>query len=355
MISVEERRSINVAILAFETFATMPITGPMDILNKSSAVWSGIYGKAMPYASFNVQLVSLTKRPIQFGDCITLRPHASIQSARKPDLILIPSLGENISERMPPLLPFVPWITHCSLQGARVVSLCTGAFLLAETGLLDGRSATTHWFLADLFRKTYPRIRVHPERLIVDEGSVITSGATTSFLDLMLYLIELYNGHEATVLVARALLIEMGRHRQLPYTLLSAQKMHNDRNVSRVQQFIESNLGRELTTETMARRADMSVRNFDRRFRNAVGQAPSIYLQRLRIEKAKRLLENTDDTIEEIMMNVGYKDERSFRRLFRNLTDLSPKAYRLKYRAYCPVHRLDESLRLISRNERKLG
>lgn len=331
MVSIQRQRSINVSILAFETFATMPITGPMDILNKASAVWSGIYGVDVPYKSFNIQLVALTRKPLHFGGCITLRPHASIATAKKPDLILIPSAGENVMENLDRLRPFVPWIKQCASQGTRVASLCTGAFLLAETGLLDGRAATTHWFLADLFRRTYSKVKLQPERLIVDEGNVITSGAATSFLDLALYLIELYNGHQAAVLVAKAFLIEMGRRTQLPHTIFAIHDAHNDRQILWIQQFMRQNLRRKLTTQMMAAQLGMSVRNFDRRFRNAVGEAPSIHLQKLRVESAKRLLETTDDSIEEIMIEVGYEDERSFRRLFRSLTGVSPKAYRSKY------------------------
>ena len=319
----------------------MPITGPMDILNRASAVWSGIYGAEMPYASFNIQLVALSEEPLQFGGHITVRPHATIRTAQQPELILIPSAGENVLERLASLRPFVPWIREWAGRGARVVSVCSGAFLLAETGLLDRRTATTDWLLADQFRKTYPKVRLLPERLIVDEGNVITSGAATSFLDLTLYLIELYNGHEAAVLVAKALLIEMGRHTQLPYAMFSTRNRHDDQQILWIQAFIRQNLGRELTTEMMARRLDMSVRNFDRRFRNAAGEAPSTYLQKLRIEKAKWLLETTHDTIEEIMVNVGYEDERSFRRLFRNLTHLSPRAYRSIYGIRGQCHRVD--------------
>jgi len=335
-----QRRSINVAILAFETSATMAITGPMDILNEASGLWRGIHGVEMPYAPFNIQLVALSDKPLQFGGHITLRPHTTIATARKPELILIPSAGENVLENLESLRPFVPWIKLWANKGARVVSLCSGAFLLAETGLLDGRSATTHWLLAGLFRKTYPRIRVHPERLIVDEGNVITSGVATSFLDLMLYLIELYNGHEAALLVANAFLIEMGRRTQLACTTFPTCKMHNDQQILRVQELMETDLDRQLTTEALARYFDMSVRNFDRRFRNAVGESPSSYLRKLRVEKAKQLLENTNETLEEIIVNVGYEDERSFRRLFKSVTDLSPKEYRLKYGFRTAVPRL---------------
>jgi transcriptional regulator GlxA family with amidase domain len=303
----------------------------MDILNKSCALLRGTRGDDFAGAYFDIELVALSKRPIDFGDAITLRPHASVLTARKPDLILVPSAGDNVLESMESLRAFIPWLQACAAQGARIVSLCTGAFLLAESGLLDGRAATTHWFFADLFRTRYPKVDLRCERLIVDEGNVITSGAATSFLDLVLYLVELYSGHDAAVLTAKVLLIEMGRSSQLPYTVFSARKMHGDRRILRVQEFIEAHDHREFKIDSLAAHAGMSVRNFDRRFRDAVGETPSAYLQKIRIEKARRLLENGTQTVEEIASAVGYEDERSFRRLFRALTDLSPTAYRRKY------------------------
>ena len=328
-----KKRTTNVAILAFETFATLPITGPMEMLNESCALQHDVLGTDQNRATFDVELVSLTKKPLRFDGVVTLHPHATICTARKPDLILIPSSGTKVLEALASLRGFVPWIQECSAQGSRVVSMCTGTFLLAETGLLDGRTATTHWFFADLFRRSYPKVNLYPDRMIIDEGNVITSGAATSFLDLVLYLIELYCGREAAILTAKVLLIEMGRYTQLPYTIFSTQKMHEDQQILRLQQFMEANLQRELAIELLADRAGMSVRNFDRRFRAAVGEAPSAYLQKLRIEKAKRLLETTNDSIAEIMTGVGYEDDRSFRRLFRALTELSPKAYRRRYSA----------------------
>lgn len=326
-----KRRATNVAILAFETFAAIPITGPMDILNKSCSLLREARADDLNAANFNIELVALKKAPIRFGDSVTVHPHASILTAETPDLVLIPSAGDNVIESLSSLMPFIPWIKACSARGARVVSMCTGSFLLAESGLLDGRSATTHWFFADLFRRTYPKVNLYPERMLIDEGNVITSGAATSFLDLVLYLIEMYFGREAAVFTAKILLIEMGRYTQLPYTIFSTQKMHDDRQIRRVQHFMETNLSREITVDGLAQRSGMSARNFDRRFRAAVGETPSSYMQKLRVEKAKRLLETTHETIGEIMLSVGYEDERSFRRLFHSLTALSPKAYRKKY------------------------
>ena len=326
-----KRRPTNVAILAFETFAAIPINGPMEILNKSCALMAEARGEDPDNPAFNVELVALRKKPLHFGSSVTLNPDTSIATAARPDLLLIPPVGDDVLGSLSSLRAFVPWIKECSAHGARVVSMCTGSFLLGETGLLNGRSATTHWAFADLFRKTYPQVNLFPERLIVDEGNIITAGAATAYLDLVIYLVELYCGREAAILTAKVLLIEMDRYTQLPYTVFSSQKTHRDQQILRIQQFMENHMARQIAVEDLAKRAGMSTRNFDRRFRAAVGEAPTSYLQKLRIEKAKRLLETTDDSVSEIMLKAGYEDERSFRRLFSSLTQLSPKAYRKKY------------------------
>ena len=326
-----KRRPTNVAILAFETFAAIPINGPMDVLNKSCALMAEARGEDPDNSAFNVELVGLNKKPLHFGSSVTLNPDTSIATAKRPDLLLIPAVGDDVLRSLSSLRAFVPWIKECSAHGARVVSMCTGSFLLGETGLLNGRSATTHWAFADLFRKTYPQVNLFPEHLIVDEGNIITAGAATAFLDLAIYLVELYRGREAAILTAKVLLIDTGRYTQLPYTIFSSQKTHRDQQILRIQQFMENHMARQIAVEDLAKRAGMSTRNFDRRFRAAVGEAPTSYLQKLRIEKAKRLLETTDDSVSEIMLKAGYEDERSFRRLFNSLTQLSPKAYRNQY------------------------
>ena len=327
-------RTVKTAILVFESSTTLPVTGPMDVLNESCQVWGAVNAQRR-WTDFNIQLVGLSKRPVRFGDSVTVQPHVSVRRATRPDLILIPSFGPAIEEELVESIDkarrFLPWVKSCAAKGARVVSMCTGSFFLAETGLLDGRSATTHWFFADAFRKRYPKVNLLPDRLIVDEGNLITTGAATAFMDLVMYLIELYCGHEVAVFCSKLLLIELGRRTQLPYTVFSTQRLHNDRQILHVQKAIESESHLDLSFAAMAKRAGMSLRNFNRRFRNATGETPSSYTQKFRVEKAKRLLESTNDTIEEIITKVGYEDRRSFRRLFSEHTSLSPKAYRAKY------------------------
>jgi transcriptional regulator GlxA family with amidase domain len=329
----EPQRTLSVAVLMVDTFAPITILGPIDMLNTSCQIWQSVNGGDIRGTTFQTELVSLRNKPLCFGGRVTLYPDASVSTARKPDLILIPppGLGDNIIESLKANRGFIPWIKACSSHGARIVSLCTGSFLLAETGLLNGRTATTHWLCASLFREMYPKVDLQPERLIVDEGNIITSGAAMSFQDVMLYLIELYCGREAAILTAKILLVDVARQAQLPFTIFSTQRTHNDRQILRVQGLMESESHRRMTMKYLARSGGMSMRNFDRRFRNATGESPSSYMQKVRIERAKRLLETSTCTVDEIMFKVGYEDSRSFHRLFRAFTTLSPKAYRLKY------------------------
>ena len=329
----DTQTTLRVAVLMVDTFAPITILGPLDMLNASCEIWRSVSGDGVRRTTFQTELISLGKKPLRFGRRVTVYPDASIDTAKTPDLILIPppGLGDDITASLKVSQGFIPWIKACSLRGARIVSLCTGSFLLAETGLLNGRTATTHWMCASLFRKMYPKVDLQPERLIVDEGNIITSSAAMSFQDVMLYLIELYSGREAAILTAKTLLVDVGRQAQLPFTSFSAQKIHDDRQILRVQGLMESESHQRMTMQYLARSSGMSMRNFDRRFRNATGESPSSYMQRIRIEKAKRLLETSTHTVDEIMSKVGYEDYRSFHRLFRAFTALSPKAYRLKY------------------------
>jgi transcriptional regulator GlxA family with amidase domain len=210
--------------------------------------------------------------------------------------------------------------------------MCTGAFLLGAAGLLDGKRATTHWFFADEFRRRFPRVDLREQQLIVDEGDIVTCGAVTAYLNLMIYLVEKYFGHDIALRTAKMYLIDMDRPSQLPFQIHRFPVTYSDGSIARAQEFIREHFKEDLTIDDVARRAGMSVRNFSRRFKIATGESFANYTQKLRIETAKRLLESTEFSASEIMYQVGYNDERSFRRLFKHHSGLSPKQYRTKFK-----------------------
>ena len=210
--------------------------------------------------------------------------------------------------------------------------MCTGAFVLAAAGLLDGKRATTHWFFANEFKRRFPRVDLRPQQMIVDEGDVVTCGAVTAYLNLIIYLVEKYFGHDIALRTAKVCLIDMDHPNQLPFQIYHFPVTSSDSSIARIQEFIGEHFKEDLTIDDIAKRGGMSVRNFSRRFKNATGESFSNYIQKLRIETAKRLLESAEFSASEVMYRVGYSDERSFRRLFKRHTGLSPKHYRTKFK-----------------------
>jgi len=225
----------------------------------------------------------------------------------------------------------VPWLRRMSLAGADVASACTGAFLVAEAGLLDGKSATTHWAFQQQFRERYPRVRLEPQAIVVDQGRVITAGGATSFLSLSLYLVERFLGVEVARAASKMFLVDVNKSPQGAYAIFGTQKAHGDEGILKAQNAIESELTHWLSVEDLARRVAMSRRNFVRRFKSATGNAPREYMQRVRVEAAKRALENTTGSVSAIAGDLGYEDVVAFRRLFIRWAGLTPAEYRARY------------------------
>jgi transcriptional regulator GlxA family with amidase domain len=226
----------------------------------------------------------------------------------------------------------VDWVSQSYNCGSHVASMCTGAFVLGAAGLLDGKRATTHWFFANEFKRRFPRVDLREQQMIVDEGDIVTCGAVTAYLNLMIYLVEKYFGHDIALRTAKMYLIDMDRPSQLPFQSYRFPVTYSDSSVARAQEFIGEHFKEDLAIDDVAKRAGMSVRNFSRRFKSATGESFANYIQKFRIETAKRLLESTEFSVSEIMYQVGYNDERSFRRLFKHRSGLSPKDYRTKFK-----------------------
>jgi transcriptional regulator GlxA family with amidase domain len=243
----------------------------------------------------------------------------------------VPGLDDDLAASFTENRRWVPWLTRWHAAGTKIAGSCTGAFLLADAGLLDGRSATTHWMFAGELRRRYPAVHVTADQMIVDNGDVITSGGATAFLNLVLYLVERFAGHDRANLAAKVLLVDGHRPSQLPYIAFGRERSHDDVIVHQIQQHIDSHLGEPLRIAELASSFGLSERTLSRRFAAATGRGPRAYLQHARIQHAMRLLETASDPIDQIRRRAGYTDPAAFRRVFKLATGLSPSRYRETY------------------------
>ncbi len=281
---------------------------------------------------FAVQLAGTRVEPDISGGIFTLRPQVLVTDIPATDLIIIPSAllrrGEDLSEENRVM---IDWINRQYKAGAALASICTGAFFLATSGLLDGRSCSTHWMYADAFRQAFPAVRMQDDRLITDEHGIYTNGGAYSFLNLMIYLVEKYYDRQTAIFCSKTLQIEIDRASQSPFSVFAGQKQHNDEMVQDAQALIERSVYEKLSVDQLSARFSVGRRTFDRRFLKATGNTPLEYAQRVKMEAAKKALENSRKTVNEVMYEVGYSDIKAFREVFRKITGLSPLEYRNRY------------------------
>jgi transcriptional regulator GlxA family with amidase domain len=225
----------------------------------------------------------------------------------------------------------IDWIEQQYKKGAEVASICTGAFLLASSGLLDGKTCSTHWAAADNFRTLFPKVNLQTDQLITDEHGIYTNGGAYSFLNLIAYIIEKYAGRDIAILVAKTFMIDIDRHSQSPFIIFSGQKAHDDEPIKKAQEIIESKFQDRITVDELAAQLCLGRRNLERRFKKATSNTVVEYIQRVKIEAAKKNLESGRKTINEVMYDVGYSDTKAFRTVFKKVTGLSPLNYRNKY------------------------
>ena len=280
---------------------------------------------------FKIELAGLSKE-VQFYDGLfTVKPHTNISAIAKTNLIIIPSLNHNYNKAVKENKLMVDWIEKQYKQGAEVASICTGAFLLASSGLLDGKSCSTHWSAAGDFKLMFPNVNLKTDKLITDEKGIYTNGGAYSFLNLMIYLIEKYYDRQTAIFCSKVFQIEMDRQSQSAFIIFTGQKLHEDEVIKQAQEYIESNADTRISIEHLSAKFAVGRRNFDRRFIKATGNTPVEYVQRVKIESAKKAFETTRKTINEVMYEVGYSDNKAFRTTFKKITGLSPIDYRNKY------------------------
>jgi len=303
------------------------IVGAYKIFTRANAYWRDTGRRDV----FTIQLAGLSTEVEFYGGLFSVKPHVSIASVSHTDLIVIPSLNHNYRETLLANTPLIEWVTRQYKQGAEVASICTGAFILASAGLLDGKHCSTHWAAADTFRTMFPDVQLKTDKLITDEHGLYTNGGAYSFLNLMIYLVEKYYDRQTAIFCAKVFQITIDRQSQSEFIIFTGQKTHDDDMVRQAQTYIEKNLHEKISVEHLSSRFAIGRRNFDRRFIKATGNTPVEYSQRVKVEAAKKAFENSRKTINEVMYDVGYSDVKAFREVFRRITGLSPLAYRNKY------------------------
>src|SRR6516162_7365002 len=321
---------VSVVIAALSGTASIGTAGLMDALNKADLA-AGLQAGSPGPRVFDVRLAGLDGGAVSCRDGVILQPSVAAGDVAAPDLVVVPGLDDDLAASFAANRGWAPWLARWHAAGTRIASSCTGAFLVADAGLLDGRSATTHWMFAGELARRFPAVRVTADKMIVDNGDVITSGGATAFLNLVLYLVERFAGHERANLAARVLLVDGHRPSQLPYVAFGRERAHDDVIVHQVQQHIDSHLDEPLRIAELAASFGLSERTLSRRFAAATGRGPRAYLQHARIQHAKRLLETAGDPIDQVRRRAGYDDPAAFRRVFKQATGLSPSGYRDAY------------------------
>lgn len=302
------------------------VGGAFDILSRANACWQ--QGGRQP--AIDLYIAGYMRELKSHQQYFAIHP-VDIRSVPPADLVIIPSLLEQHEEAVTNNAALLDWITQQYKHGAEVASICSGAFLLAATGLLDGRNCSIHWNKTAAFRRMFPAVQVTADTIITDEHGIYTNGGAYSFLNLIIYLVEKLFDRDTAVLCAKIFQVDIERVSQAPFAIFQPQGDHGDELIAEAQRYIAQHLEDRISFEALASSLAISRRNFDRRFVKATGNTPIEYQQRIKVEVAKKALEHGRKTIYEIMADVGYADDKAFREVFKRMTGLSPLDYRRRY------------------------
>lgn len=317
----------NVSILVPEMAVLAAIGDPRYMF---TAVNEFLVSAGKP-ALFNVQLVGLTKEVKLHNSLFSVHPDALLEEVKKTDLIFIPALNGNMHEALEKNRAFNSWIVDQYKNGAEVASLCIGAFLLASTGLLNGKKCSTHWLFANDFRQMFPEVTLVDGSIITEEQGIYSSGGASSYWNLLLYLVEKYTDRDTAILASKFFAIDIERDSQASFMMFQGQRSHDDESIKKAQDYIEKNYQEKISVGQLADLFAIGKRSFERRFKKATNNNVIEYLQRVKVEAAKRNFETSRKNIHEVMYEVGYTDTKAFREIFKRITGLTPVEYRNKY------------------------
>ncbi len=317
----------HISILVPQGAILSSVEGPRQVFTEVNKLLKNQNQKAF----CQLELIGLADIIPLCGGKYTAYADKKIQDVKRTDLIIIPALDGDMPKLLEQNQAFIPWITEQHKKGAEVASLCVGAFMLAATGLINGRQCATHWLAANDFRKMFPEVLLVEDKIITDEQGIYSSGGAFSYLNLVLYLIEKYVGRDVAIFCSKAFQIDMERHNQSVFAIFKGQKVHEDEPIRKAQEFIETHIEDRITVDQLASMLALGRRNLERRFKKATANTVVEYIQRVKIEAAKMSLESSRDNVSEVMYKVGYTDTKAFRMTFKRITGLSPIEYRNRY------------------------
>jgi len=280
---------------------------------------------------FEVEFVGLQKNVKANDGEYSIKMDRLIDEVKKTDLIFIPALYGNMKQAVNSNAKAIPWLQQMHKKGSEVASLCIGAFLLGATGLVDGKKCSTHWAYCSEFKETYPGVEVVDGAIVTEQGRVYSSGGANSLWNLLLYLLEKHSDRDTAVLASKYFAIDIDRSSQAAFAMFTGQKHHDDKEILTAQAFIENNVHDKISIDELAKITAIGRRTFERRFKQATRHSVLEYIQRIKIETAKRQFENSRKNVCDVMYEVGYSDTKAFRDLFKKLTGLTPVDYRNKY------------------------
>jgi len=311
-------------LLILDNSPITAITGPMEILSLANSL-------VKPEQRLQLTLVSPNGESVSCLGGLKLSVHGRLDEQEQVDLVLIGAIGHPAMRPTKFDADVINWLQERHAEGSKIASICTGAFVLAATGLLNGKQATTHWQCASLFRQTFPEVLLRSEEMITQQGNLYCSAGASAYQDMSLYLIREFFGEPIAKQCAKAILIDSDRHSQSQYASFLPSRQHNDEAMHLIQDLLRSHYLDDFSMVDLAARVHLSERQFKRRFKQATAESPLAYIQALRIEAAKQGLENSKKTIEVISREAGYEDVRFFRQLFKRFTGLAPSDYRMKF------------------------
>ena len=320
-------RMLSISILALENATAASVADACYVFTKVNEFLE----RSGRRPAFHVQLLGQTTPVCLKGGLFSLHPDLLLNNVHKTDLVIIPALSGDMISVAFQQQAYISWIIRQYQMGAAVAALDTGAFLLARTGLLNGKPCTTHWSYAQLFRNSFPAVKLLDEKIMTAHQGLYSSAGNNAYWNLLLFLVEKHTDRNMAVLAAKYFLTDLARNSQLPYHMFNGLKEHTDETVKKAQHYIESHYHEKVTVDELAHKLRLSRRTLERRFRKAIYHTVVEYIQRVKIEAAKKQLENGRKSIAEIMHDVGYTDIQAFRDVFRKMTDMTPLAYRDHY------------------------